>query len=98
MIDEFLEVGVDFGAGVVGPDELVGGVEDEGELIHLRLVELARDGVNVGGEDPHVPGGAAQPLPSVFLPHVLALDVDLGLHRPGHSHGRSWRWRLRFVC
>lgn len=98
MIDEFLEVGVDFGARLVGPDELFGGVEDEGELIHLSLVKLACDRVDVGSEDPHVPGGAAQPLPSVFFPHVLAFHIYLRLDWPRLGHGRR-RWgRLGFVC
>lgn len=73
MIDEFLEVGVDLLTGIGRPHELVGGIEKEGELVHLRLVEGMSNGINVGSVYPHMAGTAAQPLPSVLSAHVLAL-------------------------
>lgn len=73
MVDEFLEAGIHHLTGIGRPHELVGGVEDEGELVHLGLVEGVGYGIDVGGIDPHMAGAAAQPLPSVFSAHVLAL-------------------------
>lgn len=66
MIDEFLEVGVDHLAGIRSPDELVGGVENEGQLVDLSLVEGVRHGINVGSVDPHMASAAAQPLSPVL--------------------------------
>lgn len=72
MVDEILEVGIDLLASVRGPDELVGGIKHEGELVHLCLVEGVSDGVDVGSIYPDMAGDAAQPLPSVLSAHILA--------------------------
>lgn len=73
MVDEILEIGIDLLASFGGPDELVGCIKHEGELVHLGLVEGVSDGVDIGSIYPNMAGDAAQPLSSVLSAHVLAL-------------------------
>lgn len=73
MINELLEVGIHLLAGLIRPNKLVARVKDEGQLVHLSLIEGMGDGVDVGSVDPHMAGDAAQPLPSIFSAHVLVL-------------------------
>lgn len=80
MIDELLEVRIDLVASVGVPHELIGWVEDEGELIHLGLIEFAGNWVDVSCKDTDMAGGAAQPLTSVLPSHVLAFHVPLYLY------------------
>jgi hypothetical protein len=81
VIDEVLELVVDHLARLVGPDELVLRVEDERQLVHLRLVEGVGLRVDVRGVDADVPRRAAQPLPAVLPAQVLALRQRLPRQR-----------------
>lgn len=73
MVDKLLKVGVDLLAGFRSPHKLVCWIEDEGQLVHLCLVECMGHRVNVCSIDPDMAGDAAKPLPSVFSTHILAL-------------------------
>jgi hypothetical protein len=81
VVDEVLELVEDHLAGLVGPGELVLGVEHERQLVHLRLVERVGLRVDVRRVDADVPRRAAQPLPAVLPAHVLALRQRLPRQR-----------------